>query len=164
MHWVLPHQPQNAIRYSIVLFRNHGDATEIFYHSDAATPELGDGEPPRRPLRVGHDCAGTNAPCQALQSLRVDFTEAFASDLDEFACQTIEANSRPLKFYRGKVDGDITICVVGLWCLWCLWRLDQGGRSMVSIVSAGLGLGVWGYGVCWVGPGWSGLRCLWCLG
>ena len=38
----------------------------------------------------------------------MDFTEAFASDLDEFACQTIEANSRPLKFYRGKVDGDIT--------------------------------------------------------
>ena len=38
-HWVLPHQPQNAIRYSIVLFRNIGDATEIFYHSDAATPK-----------------------------------------------------------------------------------------------------------------------------
>ena len=58
----------------------------------------------------------------------------------------------------------VLICVVGLWCLWCLWRLDQGGRSMVSIVSAGLGLGVWGYGVCWVGPGWSGLWCLRCLG
>ena len=37
-HWVLPHQPQNAIRYSIVLFRNKGAATEIFYHSDAAKP------------------------------------------------------------------------------------------------------------------------------
>ena len=34
--------------------------------------------------------------------------EAFASDLDEFACQTIEANFRPVKFYRGEVDGDIT--------------------------------------------------------
>ena len=39
--------------------------------------------------------------------------------------------------------------------------LDLGGRALVSIVSACLGLGVWGYGVCWVGPGWSGL---WCLG
>ena len=29
--------------------------------------------------------------------------------------------------------------------------LDQGGR----------GYGV--YGVCWFGPGWSGLWCLWCL-
>ena len=37
-HWVLPHQPQKAIRYSIVLFRNKGAATEIFYHSDAAKP------------------------------------------------------------------------------------------------------------------------------
>ncbi len=39
VHWVLPHQPQKAIRYSIVLFRNKGAATEIFYHSDAATPK-----------------------------------------------------------------------------------------------------------------------------
>ena len=38
-HWVLPHQPQKAIRYSIVLFRNKGAATEIFYHSDAAKPK-----------------------------------------------------------------------------------------------------------------------------
>ena len=42
--------------------------------------------------------------------------------------------------------------------------LDLRGRAMVSLVSAGLGLGVWGYGVCWVGPGWSGLWCLRCLG
>ena len=57
VHWVKPHQPPTAIRYSIVLFRNIGGAAELFYHSDAVAPE-----PPRRPLRVGHDCAGTNAP------------------------------------------------------------------------------------------------------
>ena len=93
VHWVKPHQPESSVRYPIVLFRNIGGAAELFYHSDAVAPE-----PPRRPLRVGHDCAGKNAPCQALRSLRVDFTEAFASDLDEFACQTIEANFHPVKF------------------------------------------------------------------
>lgn len=33
VHWVLPHQPEASVRYSIVLFRNKGDATELFYHS-----------------------------------------------------------------------------------------------------------------------------------
>ena len=84
MHWVLPHQPQNAIRYSIVLFRNRGDTAELFYHSDAVAPKLGDRGPPQRPFRVGHDCAGTNATCQALRNLPVAFTEAFASDIDKF--------------------------------------------------------------------------------
>ena len=32
-----------------------------------------------------------------------------------------------------------------------------------AMVSAGLGLGGRGYGVCWFGPGRSGLWCLWCL-
>jgi hypothetical protein len=54
--------------------------------------------------------------------------------------------------------------------------LDLGGRAMVPTMSDGLDLGGWGYGVCgvcWFGPGWSGLwclmiwagvlRCLWCL-
>ena len=38
---------------------------------------------------------------------------------------------------------------------------------MVSMVSDGLDLGGRGssvYGTCSSGPGWSGLRCLWCLG
>ena len=39
VHWVLPRQPETAVRYSIVLFRNKGAATEIFYHSDAAKPK-----------------------------------------------------------------------------------------------------------------------------
>ena len=44
--------------------------------------------------------------------------------------------------------------------------LDLGGRAMVSMVSDGLDLGGRGYGVygvCWFGPGWSGLWCLGCL-
>ena len=65
------------------------------------------GELTQHPLRVGHDCAGMNATCQALRNLRVDFAEVFASDTDKFACQTIDANFRPIKFYR-EVDGDIT--------------------------------------------------------
>ena len=45
--------------------------------------------------------------------------------------------------------------------------LDLGGRAIVSMVSDGLDLGGWGYGlygVCWFGPGWSGLWCRWCPG
>ena len=37
-HWVLPQRPQNAIRYSIVLFRNRGAASKLFYHFDVVTP------------------------------------------------------------------------------------------------------------------------------
>ena len=35
----------------------------------------------QRPLRVGHDCAGMEAPTQALRNLGVAFTSAFASDI-----------------------------------------------------------------------------------
>ena len=56
---------------------------------------------------MGHDCAGMEAPSQAVRNLGVSFTSIFASDIDKFACQTIEANFRPIKFYRGEVDGDI---------------------------------------------------------
>jgi hypothetical protein len=31
LHWVQPHEPANADRFSIVLFRNTGDVAEIFY-------------------------------------------------------------------------------------------------------------------------------------
>ena len=41
--------------------------------------------------------------------------------------------------------------------------LDLGGRAVVFMVSDGLDLGGQGYGVCWFGPWWSGLWCLWCL-
>ena len=61
-----------------------------------------------RELRVGHDCAGMEAPSQALRNLGVSLTSVFASDIDKFACQTIEANFRPTTLYRGKVQGDIT--------------------------------------------------------
>jgi hypothetical protein len=34
VHWVKPHEPKSADRYSIVLFRNTGQASEIFYAGD----------------------------------------------------------------------------------------------------------------------------------
>ena len=44
--------------------------------------------------------------------------------------------------------------------------LDLCGRAIVSKVSEGpelCGRHYEVYGSCWVGPGWSGLWCLWCV-
>ena len=47
----------------------------------------------QRPLRVGHDFAGKDAPSHALHNMGVKFELAFASEKDEHARKTIMANS-----------------------------------------------------------------------
>jgi hypothetical protein len=45
LHWVKPHGPENSTRFSIVLFRNTGEASEIYYAGDppnSLPPRSGD--------------------------------------------------------------------------------------------------------------------------
>ena len=48
-----------------------------------------------RPLRVGTDCSGIEAPIVALQQLGVPFTHEFSSEVDEHCVATIKANFAP---------------------------------------------------------------------
>ena len=65
----------------------------------------------RRPLRVGTDCSGIEAPIQALKNLGVPFRHVFSSDIDKYCIQSILANYEPELLFgdpNGKFpDGDI---------------------------------------------------------
>eukprot|EP00927_Polykrikos_kofoidii_P051003 TRINITY_DN4481_c0_g1_i2.p1 TRINITY_DN4481_c0_g1~~TRINITY_DN4481_c0_g1_i2.p1 ORF type:complete len:462 (+),score=82.27 TRINITY_DN4481_c0_g1_i2:36-1388(+) len=49
-------------------------------------------QPLTRPLRVGTDCSGMEAPLQALDCLGVEYQHVFSCDIDKNAKKTIEAN------------------------------------------------------------------------
>lgn len=49
----------------------------------------------KRPLRVGTDCSGMEAPIVALTNLGVPFTHEFSSEVDKHCIATIKANFHP---------------------------------------------------------------------
>jgi len=53
----------------------------------------------RRPIRVGTDCSGIEAPIQALTHLGIPFRHLFSSDIDPYCRQSILANYEPEILY-----------------------------------------------------------------
>jgi DNA (cytosine-5)-methyltransferase 1 len=53
-----------------------------------------------RPLRVGTDCSGIEAPIQALKNLGINFEHVFSCEIDKYARQSIRANYEPGILYE----------------------------------------------------------------
>jgi len=53
-----------------------------------------------RPLRIGTDCSGIEAPIVALQQLNIPFLHVFSSEIDPSCISTIQANFQPQILYR----------------------------------------------------------------
>jgi DNA (cytosine-5)-methyltransferase 1 len=53
-----------------------------------------------RPLRVGTDCSGIEAPIQALKNLNINFEHVFSCEIDKYARQSIRANYEPGILYE----------------------------------------------------------------
>ena len=65
-------------------------------------------EPGGRPLTVGTDCSGIEAPLQALHNLTVPFTHVFSSECDKVVQSTIHANWHPQQCYDDITTRDNT--------------------------------------------------------
>lgn len=72
---------------------------------------------PAKPLRVGTDCAGADAPVWALRQLGISFSHAFASETWLVARELLAANSKPDVVYGdmcGRTENppphDVYIC------------------------------------------------------
>jgi DNA (cytosine-5)-methyltransferase 1 len=53
-----------------------------------------------RPLRVGTDCSGIEAPIQALKNLGINFEHVFSCEIDKYARRSIKANYEPGILYE----------------------------------------------------------------
>ena len=75
-----------------------------------------------RPLRVGTDCSGMEAPIVALHRLGVPISHAFSSEINETCIRMIEANFAPKTIFRDmtkrkiKDIPDIDLYVCGFPC------------------------------------------------
>jgi len=75
-----------------------------------------------RPLRVGTDCSGIEAPIVALKQLGVPFTHEFSSEVDRHCVTTIRANFEPKIIFNDmtkrnvKDVPDIDLYVCGFPC------------------------------------------------
>lgn len=59
----------------------------------------------RKPLRIGTDCSGIEAPIQALIQLNIPHKHLWSSDIDKWCIKSIKANYNPERIYGDK-DGD----------------------------------------------------------
>lgn len=51
-------------------------------------------------LKVGTDCSGIEAPIQALKKLKISYSHEFASEIDKYARESINANYKPNILYE----------------------------------------------------------------
>lgn len=76
----------------------------------------------KRPLRVGTDCSGIEAPIVALQQLKIPFSHEFSSEIDKHCIATIRANFNPkiifgdMRVRKLKDIPDIDFYVCGFPC------------------------------------------------
>lgn len=76
----------------------------------------------KRPLRVGTDCSGIEAPIVALRKLKIPFTHEFSSEIDERCIATIRANFEPTIIFGDMTERkvkdipDIDVYVCGFPC------------------------------------------------
>jgi len=85
----------------------------------------------QRPLRVGHDFAGKNAPGEALHNLGVKFELVFTSEKDKHARKTIEANYSPHQMYNditARDNSKAPACDLGLAGWPCIDNSMAGNR------------------------------------
>lgn len=73
-------------------------------------------------IRIGTDCSGIEAPIEALRQLKVPFQHVFSSEIDQYARQSLLANSEPEILYEDLTKRDharvpdIDIYVCGFPC------------------------------------------------
>lgn len=78
--------------------------------------------PPCRPLRVGTDCSGIDAPIVALQQLGIPISHEFSTEIDKHCIATIRANFSPKIIFGDmtqrplKSIPDIDLYVCGFPC------------------------------------------------
>ena len=61
----------------------------------------------RQPIRVGHDCAGIEAPLHALDLCKVSYRHVFSSEINEHALSYIRANTQPETLYRDITERNV---------------------------------------------------------
>ena len=81
--------------FSLHKILNENKSSSEFFCAGILQPKMKSG----KPLRVGTDCSGIEAPIQALQNLQVPFEHIFSCDSDASCRKTIEANFPPKHFY-----------------------------------------------------------------
>lgn len=59
-----------------------------------------------RTIAIGTDCAGIEAPIDALKQLNIPFTHAFSCEIDEKARTVISANTKPAQMYTDITNRD----------------------------------------------------------
>jgi DNA (cytosine-5)-methyltransferase 1 len=59
---------------------------------------------PEKPLLIGTDCSGIDAPIQALRHLGIPFRHVFSSEIDSYCIQSLKANYNP-EIIFGDPDG-----------------------------------------------------------
>ena len=75
-----------------------------------------------RPLKIGTDCSGIEAPIVALKQMKVPFSHEFSSEIDKHCISTIQANFNPkimfgdIKERKIKDIPDIDMYVCGFPC------------------------------------------------
>jgi len=75
-----------------------------------------------RPLRIGTDCSGIEAPIVALQQLKIPFQHVFSSEIDPSCISTIQSNFHPQILFHDmrqrslKEIPDIDVYVCGFPC------------------------------------------------
>ena len=61
-----------------------------------------------KPIRIGTDCSGIEAPIQALKKLGIPFKHIFSSDIDPYCRQSILANYEPEILDKDMTTRDVT--------------------------------------------------------
>ena len=75
-----------------------------------------------KPLKIGTDCSGIEAPIVALQQMKIPFSHEFSSEIDKHCISTIKANFNPkiifgdMKQRKLKDIPDIDLYVCGFPC------------------------------------------------
>ena len=76
----------------------------------------------KRPLRIGTDCSGIDAPIVALMQMKIPFSHEFSSEIDKHCIATIKANFNPKIIFGDMMNRklkdipDIDLYVCGFPC------------------------------------------------
>ena len=111
LHETVRQEPHLAFLLDVYAAGHHARVQSVQRRSSArrrhhSGPAAAQGFSVRRPLRVGTDCAGMDAPLVALRLLRAPFTHVFSSEIDPHARATVLANHAPQQMYTDIMERD----------------------------------------------------------